>query len=535
MKTKTCAQCRNEFIIYPDDRLYYEKIGVQEPRLCVQCRAQRRLAFRNERSLYKSTCAKCGDSMISQYSPNKPYTVYCHDCWFSDDWDPLSYGRDYDSKRPFFEQFKELWDVVPKINLIGLRNVNSEYIHIAADNKNCYMIVESSNNEECIHCYWIQMTKDCIDCSFTHKCELCYEVDDCYDCYRVMYSKGCHDCRESYFLFDCRNCSNCVGCVNLRNKNYCIFNEQYTKEEYQKKLAEMRLDTHLGVQQLREKFEKFKLTQPHKFAEITNAPGSTGSYIKDAKNCVQCFHCYDAEDNRYGVHVWRDAKDCMDVDTAGRGAEMIYNSHNTAAKSANCICCSICWGDSFLQYCVYCFDSQDCFASSGIRKKQYVILNKQYSKEEYEKLKSLIISHMRNNSVYGEFFPPLLSTFGYNESSAQEQFTLTKEQAIAEGFKWEDTERGTYGKENGKDIFACETCKKNFRIIPREFEFYQRLSIPLPQLCPDCRHSRRFTARGPNRLWKRNCAKCNAEFETNYAPDRPEILYCEACYNQAVL
>ena len=117
----------------------------------------------------------------------------------------------------------------------------------------------------------------------------------------------------------------------------------------------------------------------------------------------------------------------------------------------------------------------------------------------------------------------------------QEQFPSTKEQAVTQGFKWEDTERGTYGKENGKDIFACTQCKKNFRIIPREFEFYQRLSIPLPRLCPECRHLRRFTARGPNRLWKRHCAKCNAEFETNYTPDRKEIIYCESCYNAEII
>ncbi len=530
-----CKNCNNTFDITPDDLTYYAKIGVQEPKMCPQCRAQRRLVFRNERSLYKSTCAKCQKSMISQYSANKQYTVYCHDCWFSDDWDATGYGRDYDPARPFLEQFKELWDAVPKLNLMGVRNVNSDYVHIAADNKNCYMIFESSTNEECIHCYWAQMTRDCIDCSFTHKCELCYEVDDCYDSYRLLYSKGCQDCRESYFLFDCRNVSNSIGCVNLRNKQYCIFNEQVTKEEYEKFLQEARLDTREGVEAMRKKFEAFKLTQPHKYAEITNAPGSSGGYIKDAKNCRNCFHSYDAEDNAYGVHVWRDAKDCMDVDTAGRGAEMIYNSHNTAAKSANCICCSVCWGDSFLQYCMYCFDSQNLFGCVGLRKKQYCILNKQYTKEEYEKIKTANILHMRKIGRYGEFFPVELSPFGYNESCVQEQFPLTKDQALAQGFKWEDAERGTYGKENGTDIFACATCKKNYRIIPREADFYRRFSIPIPSLCPDCRHLRRFAARGPNRLWKRNCNRCNAEFETNYAPDRPEIVYCESCYQSDVL
>ncbi|HEY4526141.1 MAG TPA: hypothetical protein VJL32_03550 [Candidatus Paceibacterota bacterium] len=28
---------------------------------------------------------------------------------------------------------------------------------------------------------------------------------------------------------------------------------------------------------------------------------------------------------------------------------------------------------------------------------------------------------------------------------------------------------------------------------------------------------------------------CPTEFETSYAPDRPEIVYCEQCYNSEVV
>jgi hypothetical protein len=184
---------------------------------------------------------------------------------------------------------------------------------------------------------------------------------------------------------------------------------------------------------------------------------------------------------------------------------------------------------------MYCYDSHDLFGCVGLRKKSYCILNKQYSKEDYENFKRTLIRHTQDNGTYGEFFPLSLSPFGYNEACVQEQFPLTKDQALAQGFKWEDTERGTYGQENGKDIFACEQCTKNYRIIPRESEFYQRLSIPLPRLCPDCRHLRRFTARGPNRTWTRQCAKCNTDIQTSYSSDRPEIVYCEQCYQQEVV
>lgn len=562
-ETHQCLRCKSDFLIKPDDFSFYEKIQVSTPRICPPCRAQRRLAFRNERSFYKRPCDKCKKDMVSMYSPNKPYPVWCHDCWFKDDWNPKDYALAYDPQKPFFEQFQKLWESVPKIALIHIRNINSEYLNISADSKDCYMIIESSNNENCIHCYWIQVCKDLVDVSFSHQTELSYESDDLYSSYKLFYSKSCHNSRESYFLLNCRDCVNCIGCVNLRSKQYHIFNQPVTKDEYEKFIKEARLDTYTGIEKLRRQFEEFSKTQPLKYAEIVNAPNSTGNYIKNAKNCRDCFHAYDAEDCAYSVHVWRDAKDCMDCDTSGRQSELIYNSTNTGLIGSNCICCSMCWGNNFLTYCLYCFDSNNCFGSVGLRKQKYCILNKQYSEEQYEQIKKQIIESMKVTGEYGEYYPAHLSAFGYNEACVQEQFPLTKEQALEQGFKWEDHPRGTYGKETlstnqipdsilelneldvPKQIFACLNCQKNYLIIPREFDFYKQLQVPLPRLCPDCRHQRRFKARGPNKLWRRQCMctrqhshgnnPCPNEFETSYSPDRPEIIWCEECYQQEVL
>ena len=572
---RQCQNCKQEFRIEPEDFAIYKRFDVLPPKLCPLCRAKRRLAFRNERAFYKRSCDRCQKEVISMYSPNKPFTVWCHDCWFSDDWDPMEYGQEYDPSRPFFEQFKELWRRVPKVSLIYIRSVNSEYTNISADSKNCYMLVESSNNENCIHGYWLQVCNDCVDVSFSHKIELSYESDDCYNSYRLFYSKGCHDSHDGYFLLDCRGCSNCIGCVNLRNKQYHIFNKPVSKEGYENFLKNARLDTLSGVENLREKFVEFAASQPRRCAEVVNAPRSSGNYIKDAKNCRFVFHCFDAEDSKYGVHVWRNAKDCYDVDTTGRNAENMYNSMNAGIDVSNYIGSALCWTSSFMQYSYYCFNSNHCFGGVGLRKKDYCILNKQYEKSSYEALQKRIVEDMRRAGDYGEFFPARASAFGYNESVAYEQFPLTKEGALAQGFSWEDSPRGTYGKETlrwdiipdsihdfrsdniEKEIFVCTACRKNYRIIVYEFEFYKRLGIPLPRLCPDCRHIRRFKARGPNKLWRRRCMcggvtsenglykniathrhgsnHCPEEFETSYAPERPEIVYCESCYNQEII
>ena len=552
-ENRICQNCKQDFIIEPDDFKFYEKMGVQPPRLCRECRSQLRHIFRNERNFYKRNCDLCGESMITIWSPNKDTPVYCVPCWWSDKWDPTSLGSSYDSKRPFFEQIEELYKKVPKPALVGMRNVDCQYVNYVADCKRCYMIVESSNNEDCIHCYWIQKTKDCVDVSYTHQVELSYEVDDCHDSYRLRYSRSCYNCTDGAFLLNCRGCVDCVGCVNLRNKNNCIFNVEYPKEEYKEKIKEFKLDTHEGVETFRKQFETFAKKFPKKYAEIYMSKNTTGNYEVNVKNNRACFHSYDAEDCAYSAHVWREAKDCMDCHTAGRTAEKIYNSTNTGIQASNCICCHNCWGSNFVEYSFNCPNGKNLFGCMALKKGEYCILNRQYNKEEYEKIRTEIINSLKKEDKYGEFFPKETMLFGYNETTAMEEFPLTKEEAISQGFKWEDTARGTYGQETKKwsevpqsikdvnfdvtkKVFVCEICSKNYRIIQNEFLFYQKLSIPLPRMCPDCRHARRMKSRGPNKLWHRKCMKegCLNEFETPYSPEKLDIVYCEKCYQQEV-
>lgn len=554
LQTKQCQNCKKDFTIEPDDFAFYEKMGVNNPLSCPDCRAQLRLSFRNERVFYKRKCDKCNKDVVSMYSPNKSFIVWCYDCWFSDDWGGEDFTIDYDPEKPFFEQFEKLWKIVPKVSLIYIRSPGSEYTNISADNKNCYFIIESSNNEDAIHSYWIQECRDVLDTSFSSKCELTYESDDCYNSYKLLYSKGCHDCANSYFLTDCKGCTDCIGCINLRNKSNYIFNEHYSKEEYEKIKNELNLNTYSGIEMFREKYKDFLKDKPRKFAEIVQAVNSTGSYMKNVKNCKSCFHCYEAEDNKYGVHIWRNAKDTMDCNTAGRNANLIYNSINTGINDSNLISCAVVWDCSFIDYSMYCFNTNNCFGCIGLRKKNYCILNKQYDKEEYEKIIEEIKRNMKEKGEYGQFFPKNLSCFGYNETPSNEEFPLTKTEALSLGFSWEDTDRGTYNKETIKskdipdmitsdlssditrEIFACEECSKNYKIIQNEFYFYKKLDIPLPRLCPDCRHYRRMKLRGLSKLWHRKCMHegCTNEFETSYSPDRPEIVYCENCYQKEV-
>ncbi|MCX6723307.1 MAG: hypothetical protein NT094_04580, partial [Candidatus Staskawiczbacteria bacterium] len=112
-ETKKCQNCKKDFIIEPDDFNFYEKIKVSAPTFCPQCRMQRRFAFRNDRTLFKRKCSRCEKDVISIYHKDSTYIVYCQSCWWSDDWDPLEHGVEYDFTKPFFEQFDQLLRQTP--------------------------------------------------------------------------------------------------------------------------------------------------------------------------------------------------------------------------------------------------------------------------------------------------------------------------------------------------------------------------------------------------------------------------------------
>ena len=55
----------------------------------------------------------------------------------------------------------------------------------------------------------------------------------------TKFSEDCSNCQDVFASKNCSNCQNCVGCVNLKNKNYHIFNQPYSKEEYSTKIKEL--------------------------------------------------------------------------------------------------------------------------------------------------------------------------------------------------------------------------------------------------------------------------------------------------------
>lgn len=573
-ETKICQNCKQDFAIATEDFSFYEKMKVPPPTFCPECRLKQRLIWRNEKALYRRECDLCKKQIISIYSPDKLYTVYCRECFHSDEWDPLSFGISIDLTHPFLEQFRELQLRVPRISSFVFQNTSSEYVNGAAYNKNCYMIFRSDSNEDLLFSYSTSNSRSSSDLLNCNECDMCYDSTGCSKCYQVISSEDCSTSQNLILCKNCINCQDCVGCVNLHNVRYAIFNEVYTKEEYLKKLKELGVESRSNLSQIKEQLKDFQIQFPVKYLHGLHNVNVSGDYVSNSKNALVAFDSDEIEDSKFLNHG-NQAKDSYDsyvlVDKSERAYNVVSGIALNNVLSGNCI-----WHGYDISYSDTCENSHNLFGCVGLKKKEYCILNIQLTKEEYEKIVPKIIQNMKDmplkdrgmHYTYGDLFPESFSPFAYNETVAQEYFPEDKARIEKIGLTWKKEEDKKYdstieaestsdqikGVEDSitKEIIACahknncnHQCTNAFRITQDELNLYRRLNVPLPLLCFNCRNGERIARRNPCKLWHRSCMcdkpnhdhtnKCPNEFETSYAPDRPEIVYCEKCYQKEVL
>lgn len=582
-ETRNCQNCKNDFAIEEEDFNFYKKMEVPPPTFCPLCRAQRRMAFRNERKLFKVKDAFTGEEIFSTFPTESGRKIIKRETWFGDTWDALEYGQEYDFSKPFFTQFHDLIKRIPIYNLNVIRMVNSPYAFNATGLKNCYLICNSNDSENCMYGNAVDVSKDCVDNSHVKQSERCYEsfwLDKDYHCYFTIRSM---ESSNLWFCRGCVGCNDCFGSVNLRNTSYCIFNKQYTKEEYEKKIKEMNLHTYSGLMKAREQARKFWYTQPAKFHQGLKNLNCTGSYVTNSKNVKDCYCVRESENMRYCQYLQVPSnKENYDVSNWGNNTELNYETIECGSNSYNNKFSWNCWpACRNNEYSAHLFSSSDCFGCSGLKKKQYCILNKQYTQKEYYERISKIKKQMDQMPYvdsqgliykYGEFLPLEFSSLGYNNTVAIQHFPLTKEEAQAKGYSWVEVGKGEYiitkkatdlpdsifdcSNEILKEIIECEGCKNPYRILEDELIFYKNEQLPLPRICSECRHERRISDRLTLHLYERKCmcggetdetgiykntvahahggTSCGETFSTGYAPTHPEIVYCEKCYQQEV-
>ena len=558
MQTKNCQNCKIDFIIESEDLGFYEKMGVPPPTHCPKCRRIRRLLWLNDVTLYGRECMICTKKFFSIYEKGNAVEVLCPKCFFSNEFNPEEYGIAYDSNIPFLEQFGKLFRSIPKLGVVnddGIGSTNCLYDNDIAFSKNCTMCFVGWKMENCLYCVYINGGKDMCDCHGVNEpSELTYEGVVVDAMARSKYIYWCASGTDCQFGYDLRGCSDCFMCFGLRNKQYYFKNEKYPKEEYEKIVASYKLNTRTGVKMAKQEFVEFLNSRPRKFAELRSSVNCTGTELIRSKNIKDSNFASFSEDSRYcnnGVMF----KTCYDCSGGGE-VELAYECV-TPDQSYNSLATIKSWKNRNASYCVDSHSSEEILGCVGIKSGQYMILNKRYEKEEYAKLKAEIIKGMRERKEWGEFFPIEQAPFSLNETRAIDQLLVSKEEALATGFKWQDNLQETRGKgtldqgdvpdaiedvtESILDaILTCTECSRNYKILPAELTFYRKSSIPIPERCFFCRMAERENMRGGFDLVTRGCeceedvhghsGKCQNTFQTFFTEKETRPIYCEECY-----
>ena len=548
--------CEGDFEITKEDIEFLNLLRAPAPKYCPTCRRMRRYVHMNQTRFFKRPCNAPGHSeqMISILPPECPFPVYDYKYYLSDSFDPFQFGRKYDPSHSPLEQLFALRKATPMPSFLNrdLASINSDYSNGGRDSKNCYYTFEVFESEDVWYSGLAAKSREIMDSVAVMKCDTAYDVvqsEHVFKSISVYFSK---DCTDSILLNDCRNCQDCFGCVNLRNKKYCIWNEQKTKEEYEMFIKENTPLSYAKMLEFKKRFDELVHSLPLNASRNVSVSNVSGTIIRNGRNL------FDVSDSDKSEHVRHSDgvlshKDSMDVLFSGGNSELLYQTTNVGSQSSR-VLFSV--SSKFATDCEFVFNSKNlshCFMCIGMQDKSYCILNTQYEPEEYWKLVDEIKTDMLARGEYGEFADLKFSAQSYNSSMAGIYFPLSSE--IIEscgGFVSVESEIDMHGLNaiSAKDLpdtiqevdnsilqkaILCEKTGRPFRIIQSELNFLRKMGLPIPRINPIVRSENRYKLIPVAVKYQTKCEKCKKEIQSIYNPNEGFRLYCESCFQQEVV
>lgn len=579
---RICSRTGEEFPIYKSDIDMLEKISptiagkkflFPLPTLSPESRLRRMMMFRNERTLYKRKCDETWKSIVSLYPEQHDGKVYSPDIWRSDNRNPLAFGKDYIPGR-FYSDLKDLFKEVPFLNLFAFNNENSDYTNGSEWNKNCYMIFASDHNQNCYYSYSILKCKNVVDCYGCKWCENSYQAIDSINSMKIIYSQNVEDSFNITFSYNVKNCKNVFLSTDLKDKEYYFMNQYVWKEKRESDITPriQNIFKNGEYEMYEEKLENIKKWSIVKNMNIMNTYNGIWDLISNSKNVKHSFEVHDAEDI-IGVINANNCKDIMwwyvVVDGSQKVHEWVWCAANYATSTVRNSRTPV----KNTHFSNFIMNVENMLGVVSCRDKQYCILNKQYTKEQWEEKAIQIVTELQSQNKRGEFFDSEFSPFPYNDTVAMEYYPITSDQLTIlepEKFisnalldlgweqkikiKWKTQENEINMPENIQTIkkwelptdiskveddiinkaMICEVSGRPFRISVQELHFCRRNGLPIPTKHPDIRHKERLYKRPGRCLHTRICDKCEQKIISIYRQDSELKIYCEPCYNKEI-
>ncbi len=499
--------------------------------------------------------ADTGKPIVSGIHPGTGVRVLPDKEWFDRDF--ISEGREVDLDKPFFDQLYSLSQVIPRaagynfvepknsVAFISFGDVDSYFV-LACRSKRCYYCGNSYDSEDCAETSMVTKTQDCyhlVRCDRMHNCRFASESYDCINC---------------DFIFDCRNCEFCFGATNKRNKKYLWFNEQLSKEEWERRFAEVDLTSWKNRQEYESKYYDLIANAIWSENYNINADNCVGEYLNNVSNILHGYYSnapgsHDCEEctyfeggqshNCYMIGAPISASDCYySVGVEGSNLKFAMSINSKMMDS---------------EYCESCYECSDCFGCVGLRHKKFCILNKQYSEEEYWQKLDEIKCFMMDRREYGDMPPANFSTQVYTGSGAAILFGSDIEEGKklgaveldprAEGAEGPEIEAGTTASmdeipDRVEDInalvgkpFLDPNLNRRYTYIKPELELYRKLKVAPPRMHPVARGYSLYDQINMPMFSETNCAQCDQKITVALNRAFPErTIYCKACYHRFI-
>ncbi|MBI4599274.1 hypothetical protein HY734_03720 [Candidatus Uhrbacteria bacterium] len=475
---------------------WYRQFNVPPSDIHPTVRLKFLLGFGAGTVLWKKPHAKTGQPILTFVHPDSPYQVVSDREWMDAEY--LCSGPDADPGRPFFDQLRSLARSIP---VGALHDDGSNQRSIGVDFIKCedgYMVFGSGLSRRLSYAYTAYETEDSVDVAnvrFSRFCHAVNRADHLYDCAFVFES---YDCIGSRFLFDCRNCESCFGATNQRNKKYLWFNEQLTKEEWERRVAAVDLSSRTVFEAQRAQF--LKCLQDAVWPPDFNHKSEdySGEYMYESvrchdgylvTTCTDCDWCWiTMEQEQSAFSTWL---------VWGSG---IYGSCDSVSSQDLRFCLRI-WRSRDMEYCINCYDCESCFGCVGLKRKKWCLFNVQYAEQEYWERVDVLKGAMLERGEYGRFFPADLSQNGFQFSLGDMFFGYSKEEMNVFHAPVFDLRRGgiLVVSDTGIDVSALpdssrdpeaaswigkpifdSRLQRQFTITSQEVDFYRSRDLPLP-------------------------------------------------------
>ncbi len=443
----TCKWCSKEYPIFDKEKTFLEKRNLDFSELCFDCRFRNMLMWRNEKKLYWRKSDKTWKRILSMYSPEYKWKVYNYDEW-EQEWWFASINIDFNANEDFISNYYKLFLKIPKPwTDIFRTNENINFCNRTWRVKNAYYSFTSFENcEDLYFSNHISESKDIYNSTRADTSILVYESTFVYNSYKIFFCDNINNSKEIYFSYELKDCEECIFCSNLVGKKYMIYNKEYKKEEYEniKSNLKQNMSSYQKLENMVIEYETSKIKILKKWINNIWSENVIWNKLNNSNNCILCHNilgwdnCFNSiwwfpanEKNIFNSY-WFWAVENMNLSMWNWPWNNLYFTINIEDSDNIYFSQKIKW----CHYCIWCY---------GLQNASYHILNKPYSKEEYNELFPKIIENIKNHWHYNDFFSPKHSPFPINDTCIMEEFPINKLREI-KNYNWWDLENYSYNE-----------------------------------------------------------------------------------------